>query len=203
MVVSENAGDILYTKDFKGFIEEMGIKMYVCRKADPESKGKIENLIKFIKTNFFGCRKFENLTQARESIFKWLERRANGKISQATMKIPSIEIEEERKYLKPLKNSIYRKNMTSAREIRTVNEKSRIMVDSCQYELPDKYKERNVEIYKTGNKLFVFDPYNGLEIAEYELSLRPGQTVADRTIIRNKGMKLEVLKEEVRGTFPA
>ena len=30
MVVSENRGDIIYTKDFKQLIEEMDLKMYVC-----------------------------------------------------------------------------------------------------------------------------------------------------------------------------
>ena len=58
MVVSENRGDIIYTKDFKQFIEEMDLNMYVCRKSDPESKGKIENLIKFIKRNFLRIRDF-------------------------------------------------------------------------------------------------------------------------------------------------
>lgn len=41
MVVSENHGDIIYTKDFSYFTEEMGLRMYVCRKADPETKGKV------------------------------------------------------------------------------------------------------------------------------------------------------------------
>jgi len=202
MVVSENAGDILYTKDFNGFIEEMKMKMYVCRKADPESKGKIENLIKFIKNSFFSVRKFENLKECRESLLKWLERRANGKISQATMKIPLIEIEEERKSLKPLRNSIYRKEITSARELRTVNEKCRIMVDSSHYDLPDKYRNKEVEIYKTSDKLFVFDHFTGLAITEYPLSFIPGQIVTDRSIVRNKGLKLAQLKEEVLGYFP-
>jgi IS30 family transposase len=44
MVSSENRRDIIYTKDFKQFIEEMDLKMYVCRKSDPESKGKMENV---------------------------------------------------------------------------------------------------------------------------------------------------------------
>ncbi|GAH85901.1 unnamed protein product, partial [marine sediment metagenome] len=46
MVVSENSGDIIYTNDFTYFIEEQKLRMYVCRASDPESKGKIENLIK-------------------------------------------------------------------------------------------------------------------------------------------------------------
>jgi len=63
MVVSENAGDIIYTKDFSDFIHEMGLRMRVCRKADPESKGKIENFIKYIKHNFFAVREFQSLTE--------------------------------------------------------------------------------------------------------------------------------------------
>jgi len=43
MVVAENHGDIIYTKDFAYFIQEMGLRMYVCRKANPETKGKVEN----------------------------------------------------------------------------------------------------------------------------------------------------------------
>ena len=43
MVVSENHGDIIYTKDFLYFIEEMDLRMYVCRKADPQSKDHASN----------------------------------------------------------------------------------------------------------------------------------------------------------------
>ena len=61
LVVSENAGDIIYTNDFKYFIEEQGLRMYVCRKNDPESKGKIENVVKYVKRNFLGIRDFMNV----------------------------------------------------------------------------------------------------------------------------------------------
>jgi transposase len=82
MVVSENHGDIIYTRDFLYFIEEMGLRMYVCRKADPESKGKVESSVKYVKYNFLGTRDFETLEEAKESLLRWLTRRANGKISQ-------------------------------------------------------------------------------------------------------------------------
>lgn len=202
MVVDENAGDIIYTKEFGDFIGEMGIKMRVCRKADPESKGKIENFIKYIKYNFFAIREFENIDEARESLMKWLERRANGKISQATKKIPSIEIEEERKHLKPLKHSIYRKNNAGDREERTVSDKGRIAVDASLYDLPDKYRNQIVEIYKTEERLFVFDRTSGDGIAEYQLSLIPGQIVKNRAAIREMGVNVRKLKEEVMGYFP-
>ncbi len=201
MVVDENKGDILYTKVFGDFIKEMDIGMFVCRKADPESKGKIENFVKYIKYNFFAFREFRSLAEAQESLMKWLVRRANGKISQATKKIPLIEIEEERKYLKQLKNSIHRKDLCRMREERTANDKSRVAVDACLYDLPSKYRNRPVEIYKTETILFVFDKLTGEEIAEHSLSLMPGQTVKSKEIAREMSTKAGELKEEVTGYF--
>ncbi|GAI43242.1 unnamed protein product, partial [marine sediment metagenome] len=149
MVVSENRGDIIYTKDFKQFIEEMDLKMYVCRKSDPESKGKIENVIKFIKRNFLRIRDFDNIEEAKERLFKWLNRRANGKISLATRRIPQKMFTEEKAYLRTLKNSIYRKDNLNARERRKADITGEISVNSCKYPVPLEYREREVDIYKT------------------------------------------------------
>jgi transposase len=201
IVTDENYGDIIYTKEFEDFKREMGFSMFVCHAADPESKGKIENLIKYVKYNFFSVRKFESLEETSESLLKWLERRANGKISQATMKIPAIEIEEERKFLKPVKNSIYRKNRTSAREKREVNDKNRIAVDASQYDVPEKYRNKTVEIYKTENRLYVFDPISGQQLVEYNLSSLPGQIVTNRNMARQTGIKTDELKEEIKAYF--
>ena len=54
--VSENAGDIIYTYEFEKFRQECGLSIRMCRGADPESKGKIENVVKYIKGNFLSHR---------------------------------------------------------------------------------------------------------------------------------------------------
>jgi transposase len=120
MVVNENYGDIVYTQKFSAFLEEMNLKMYVCRKSDPETKGKIENVIKYVKYNFLNVRNFQTMEEARESLARWLKRRGNGKISQATKKVPLLAVEEEREYLKPLRNSIFRKTALLGREVESV-----------------------------------------------------------------------------------
>ena len=53
MVVNENKGDIILTNAFQLYKDEMGFNLYVCRKSDPESKGKVENLVNFVKRSFF------------------------------------------------------------------------------------------------------------------------------------------------------
>ena len=138
---------------------------------------------------------------ARQSLMRWLERRANGKISQATKKVPLLEIEEERKHLRPLRHSIYRKGRIGAREERLVNDKCRIAVNASLYDLPEKYRNKAVEIYKTEDTLFVFDRYSGEEIADYSLSLIPGAIVKNRAVSREKSVTAQELKNEVRGYF--
>ena len=201
MVVSENKGDIIYTKDFNYFIEEMNLSMYVCRKADPESKGKIENLIKFIKYNFLATRDFENISDAQESLSQWLKRRANGKICQATKKIPAIILESEKLAFQEIKNSIFRKESIMHRDSRQANDKALISFNASQYQLPVKYKNRNVDIYATKEKLFVFDSCTGQEIAEHIISHYPGKIVTDRKYKRMTEVSAKELKETVKKMF--
>ena len=201
MVVSENAGDIIYTDDFKFFIEEQEIRMYVCRKSDPESKGKIENVIKYVKYNFFNTRDFLNLEEANKSVFKWLKRRANGKISQATKQIPALLIESERKHLKEVGNSIFRKKSLLGREERQVNAKDCISVNACEYQLPAKYRNKTIEVYITQHKVFIFDLYTAEEIVAYDLSLIPGKKISKREFKREKGKTAKELKKQVSTMF--
>jgi len=201
MVVSENRGDIIYTKGFKQFIEEMDLRMYVCRKSDPESKGKIENLIKFIKGNFLKIRDFENIEEAKERLFKWLNRRANGKISLATRRIPQEMFTEEKIHLRGLKNSIYRKDNLNARERRKANITGEISVNSCKYPVPLEYREREVDIYKTAERLFLYNIRTGEKIAEYALSPIPGSRITNRARYHHKELKQKQLKEELKGLF--
>ena len=201
LVVSENHGDIIFTDDFNYFVHEQEIRMYVCRKSDPETKGKIESVIKYGKYNFFNTRDFSTLSEANESVLKWLKRRANGKISQATQQIPAEMIVIEREALRPVRNSIFRKESLLGRDDRTVNEKACIAVDTSLYQLPSKYRNKTVEVYITKHKLFVFDLYTGEEIIEYDLSLIPRKKICKREFTREKSKTITELKEYVTGMF--
>lgn len=201
MVVSENYGDIIYTQKFSYFIQEMDLKMYVCRKADPESKGKIENVVKYIKYNFLSVRDFECLEEACESLSRWLRRRGNGKISQATKKIPMLAIKEERHHLRALKNSIFRKHSLLGREVRMVSDKSFIMVYANEYSVPTEYKNRQVEIFKTETDIFVFNDKTGEEIITHKIPLASGKRIIKREHFRNKSRKLNDLRQQILSIY--
>lgn len=48
----ENSGDFILTQDFRVYKERRRLNLHICRKSDPESKGKIENVVKYKKHNF-------------------------------------------------------------------------------------------------------------------------------------------------------
>lgn len=100
--VSENNGDIIYTYEFEKFRQECGLEVYMCRGADPESKGKIENTVKYIKGNFLENRLYVDDSILNQGYLDWLERTANAKRHGTTKKIPAKVFEEEKEYLRPL-----------------------------------------------------------------------------------------------------
>src|SRR5690606_1952868 len=88
ILVSENGGDLILTGEFEAYRRERGLKVRVCRKGDPESKGKIENVVGYIKNNFAKHRIFINIDQWNEAGWDWLNRTANYKIHNTTKKRP-------------------------------------------------------------------------------------------------------------------
>jgi transposase/DNA-binding transcriptional MerR regulator len=195
LVVSENHGDILLTKGFTQFKEEMGFRLYVCRKADPESKGKVENLVKFVKTSFFSARRFRTLESVRKSLQSWLVRTANGKISQATGRIPRDLLGREQEALAPLRASLYKQDTILDRQERLVDDKSFISVAASRYSVPQEYRNKRIWIYRTDRHLIIYESLAGKEIARHQLSTLPRQTVANRSHFRDRSYKQEELKE--------
>ena len=66
IAVSENAGDLLLTHDFRAYQQTLGFEIYLCRGADPESKGKIESVVGYVKSNFAKNRVYDGLEDWNE-----------------------------------------------------------------------------------------------------------------------------------------
>ncbi|GGK16510.1 hypothetical protein GCM10010965_06980 [Caldalkalibacillus thermarum] len=86
ILVSENGEDLIYTKEFANYLAYRSFKVYMCKKGDPESKGKVENVVGYVKKNFARHRTYYNLAQWREDCLAWFERTGNGKVHQTTKK---------------------------------------------------------------------------------------------------------------------
>jgi transposase len=63
----------------------------MCRKTDPESNGKIENIVKFVKQNFLYNHTFYDLQTLNKDGLNWVERTANMLAHGQTKKAPAME----------------------------------------------------------------------------------------------------------------
>lgn len=102
-ISNENQGDLILTAQFKTYVRDRRFKIHMCRKADPESKGKIENVVKYIKQNFLYNRTFHDLETLNKDGLKWLERTANTLDHALTKKSPLSEWQIEQDFLVPFK----------------------------------------------------------------------------------------------------
>jgi transposase len=99
MAVSENSGDILLTERFEEYRQYAGFSLYLCHARDPQSKGKIERVIQYVKGNFMSCRTFNGIQELNSAGLSWLDRTANGKKHETTKLVPARVFTEEVRHM--------------------------------------------------------------------------------------------------------
>src|SRR5699024_9454160 len=138
ILVSENGGDLVLTREFQSYKEERKLVIHMCRKADPESKGKIENVVKYVKQNFAKHRMYHGLDAWNEAGWDWLERTGNFKTHHTIKKRPIEVFALEKQHLRPASSPIvsYLDGDYESSITRTVRKDNTIWYKSNRYSVP-------------------------------------------------------------------
>ncbi len=188
--VSENYGDIIYTYEFEKYRQRTGLNIYLCRKSDPESKGKVESVVKYIKNNFLPNRIYLGLDILNQAFEKWLARTGNGKMHGTTKRIPSEVFEQERDHLRPIffseepvRDDMYRK----------IRKDNTVLFESNRYTLPigTYTKEKEVRIEISDGKLLVWQAFGDYIIAEHTIAAGKGQLIKNNNHRRDTGKTID------------
>lgn len=206
ILVSENAGDLILTHDFSSYVKNRKFSLYMCRKADPESKGRIENVVGFVKKNFAKCRTFHNLEKWNEQCLSWLERTGNGKKHNITSKIPAEAFSEERKHLKPVTTKIQieksLKNSISA----LIRKDNTVRYKSNRYTLPQNTydgTEAYADLEATPDGLLIIkNQKTGEEIARHEISYEKGKLIKNNDHRRDMSKSIATYIEHILSLLP-
>lgn len=111
-MVDENKGDLILTDAFKNYSRDRGFKLHFCRKADPQSKGKVENVVKYVKQSFLYNRAFQDIETLNAEAISWLQRTANAVAHSFTRKPPIAEWKIEKLQLKPFHSVVIQSTCT-------------------------------------------------------------------------------------------
>lgn len=204
ILTSENHGDLVYTQAFAGYLQKRKFRVYMCRKADPESKGKIEKVVDFVKNNYARHRTFYNIDQWNEDCLSWLQRRGNGKIHGTTRKIPAEVFIEEKKYLRPVLDKIIINTPAlsltyQVRKDNTVPIKgNRYTVPKGTYKGPHTYVKVN---YTDDNELIILDLDTNKKLGQFKIPVDKGNLLKNTDHLRDKNEKISVLINQAAEKF--
>ncbi len=204
IVVSENGGDLILTQEFQTYKETRKLNLRVCRKADPESKGRIENVVGFIKHNFAKHRIFHNIDSWNEQGWEWLNRTGNYKIHNTTKKRPVEVFNLEKQHLRPVTKNIDIKINYESSISRYVHKDNTIRYLSNRYSLPlgTYSKHEKVGIKEAEDKqLVIYIQETGEVIAKHKIPEGKGNLVKDRNHSRDRTKGIDAFIDSVAHQF--
>ncbi|MDA3883026.1 MAG: IS21 family transposase [Bacteroidales bacterium] len=200
MVVDENLGDIILTHAFKQYTKSRSFNLHFCRKADPESKGKVENVVQYVKKNFLYNRHYSDLETLNNETIAWLARTANYLPHNSTKKSPATEFEIEKKHLAPyvpmaLQNK--EKKKYTLRKDNTINYKSNFYTvpqgtySAINTDVLVVEKDGCIEVYSIKNEL----------ITTHKISSLKGKIISNTNHRRDTSKSLDDMIQKTANSF--
>jgi len=195
----ENRGDYIMTDIFSRYQASRSFKVTFCRSADPESKGKVENVVKYVKQNFLYNRPFINIDLLNTQAVEWLNRTGNKMVHNTTRKIPLHQWEYERSFLMAW-HPVFTVPVDKSYKVYKTNV---IKYKGNIFSLPfGTYsgEECRVHVSETGKSIVIQDLGEKI-LATHMLPDGVGHTVINNHHRRNTSIRLNELRTKVREFF--
>lgn len=208
IAVNENAGDLILTAEFQAYVKDRKLKVHLCRKADPESKGMIENVVKYIKGNFADSRVFKDIDDWNIRAIQWLERTGNHNVHNTTKKRPVEVFLVEKQHLLPVSPLLSIESIHTTSITRNIGKDNTIRFESNRYSLPlgtyGSTPKNQVFLEIRGEhpgKLIIRKQHGGELIAEHQICNEKGKLVKSRSHSRDRSKGIEDMKQNVINSF--
>lgn len=135
---------------FKDFYECMGFLPRLCRPRRPQTKGKVENTVKYVKNGFFNGTRFGSLGDIENGLRDWLFR-VNHTVHGTTHEVPAERLKREG--LRAVTVQGYR---VVVEEGRKISRDCFVSYRGNQYSVPYRYAGRNATVRLEDDLLRVF-----------------------------------------------
>lgn len=180
------ASDSTFNDLFEDFFMYYGFTPRLCRTYRAQTKGKVENSIKYAKGNFILGREFKSLDDANNQRWSWLDK-VNSKVHGTTHVIPSERLKEENlQSIDDKQEYIVCQTFT-----RKVARDCFISFQANKYSVPYMYAGREAIVKTNAGRFQVL--IDGKTICEHEIIA--GKNRVSRKKEHFKGLLKEILKD--------
>lgn len=191
VVIEEKYREVWFNQQFHQFALKYEFLPIVCEGYDPESKGKVERTVRYIKEDFLYGDYFSSIESVRKASLIWLNEVANIRIHSTTRRQPCEMFLEE----KPLLNtSFYVKNSANKR---IVDKTGLLSFKGNKYSVPSSHQRLEVQIEELETTLFIRDQKTGNEIGKHPISSGKGNIIINNNHYRDFRKNLTEITSEV------
>lgn len=201
-IVSENHGDIILTQAFRAYTRGQSFALHFCRKADPQSKGKVENVVKYVKQNFLYNRTYYNLETLNDEVIAWLGRTANALPHAFTGKPPLDEWCIEQPFLKPYQVFTQQAFPLSSYQVKKTNA---ILYKGNLYSVPlgtYQGKDTYVDVEKQQDSIIISDKETKQELCRHKIATSKGGQVVNTDHKRDKSAAIQEMIDQLCELLP-
>lgn len=156
VVIRHTPAEIRFNQKFEDFLAYYGVTPKACKPYRPQTKGKVERTVDYMKRNFFQRRHDPTLEALNQDMRKWLDQTANKKKNETTQEPPVQRWQKEQSFLQAWGT----KELfpTTHWEMREVSRDCFISYLGNKYSVPFRYAGHQVKIKVTLEKqLEIFD----------------------------------------------
>ena len=152
VILGRESGKPVWHPGFLDFANDIGFVPKVCKVRKPQTKGKVERLVHYVKDNFMPGRVFSDIHDLNRQAISWCDK-VNAKISSSTRYTPIELLPDE--HLKGLPDT---KVCDRYRfETRLVSRDGFVSYDGVRYGVPWQYSGKYVTVRAIKDKLEIFD----------------------------------------------
>jgi hypothetical protein len=200
MVVDENLGDIILTRFFREYTRTRSFELHFCRKGDPESKGKVENVVQYVKKNFLYNRLYHDLDTLNQEAIAWMGRTANALEHNYTKQIPASEFLVEKKHLKPY---FPLKLEEPGGRYYYVRKNNVVAFKSNFYSVPTGTHQKGITqvVLKEKAEIIEISTTEGVLICTHKKATGKGQTISNTNHRRDRSKSIKQMRELVASQF--
>lgn len=141
----------------KHFMEDIDVKLELCKIRTPETKGKDENSNKFLNWLAPYQGKVKDELELIHIIENVITSQANAQVNTGTNMKPCALFTKEKEYLRPLNNTVLLESYLNNRTICNVVPATLLVYfEGNRYSVPSNMIGKRVELYKIEKKLFIY-----------------------------------------------
>ncbi len=196
VVIAEQFRELTVTERFHRYATTAGFAVQACRGYDPESKGKVEAGVKYVKRDCLYGETFADEADLRAHVRQWLDEVANVRIHGTTGRPPREHFAgEERAHLRAYQPPAALARPDTAR--RRVDKTGLISWRANKYTVPMRYQRGVVDVAEDGDGLDIIDADSGEVVARHALATGKGELVRNVHHYRDPAHRVGELKQAI------